>query len=183
MKLSSDLAHHILDKSLDRFFSRELHGVLNGVSERNSCGRLAIHMESVSKEMGLDGYHADTEYNRKQRGELKTILDDQHKVIKVTCDLILHSRGKIVAADNFIAVEMKKSSAPSTEKDKDRDRLRALTKDSFDGVWSNDGIALPEHVCGYVLGVFMELDRAQREYRLEFYEKGRQTNVVVRSFR
>jgi hypothetical protein len=51
---------------------------------------------------------------------------------------------------------MKKASAPENEKQNDKLRLMALTKDSYDDVWSFDGKTLPEHVCGYTLGIYYE---------------------------
>jgi hypothetical protein len=77
---------------------------------------------------------------------------------------------------------MKKSDRPSKEKQKDRDRLRALTKASFDDVWSNDGFTQPEHVCGYILGVYIEINRAKRTCLVEYYAKGHQVEEVQGSF-
>src|SRR3546814_3517435 len=93
--------------------------------------------------------------------------------VRITCDLILHSRGRVVERDNLIAIEMKRLSHPEREKQKDRVRLRALTKTSYDDVWSADGRALPEHVCGYGLGYFVELDADRRKFRFEEYQLGR----------
>jgi len=50
----------------------------------------------------------------------------------------------------LIAFERKKTDRPNQQKETDRKRLRALTKESHNGVWSADGETLPEHVCGYV---------------------------------
>ena len=47
----------------------------------------------------------------------------------------------------------------------------ALTKNN-DGVWSADGITLPEHVCGYALGIYFEVNRRRNEILLEFYKFG-----------
>jgi len=157
---------------MNLFFQHEVQEVLDGVNERNSCGRMSIYMQQVASASGLCGYFADTEYNRKQNGAVKTILDGDMKIVPINCDLLLHSRGQIVANDNLIAVEVKKRDAPNNEKEKDRARLRALTKESYDDIWSADGIALPEHVCGYMLGVFVELDRRNRICRYEYYRKG-----------
>lgn len=66
-------------------------------------------LESVAIDHGLIGYFADAEYNRKQNGQIKTIIDENMEEVKVQCDLILHSRGKNVERDNLIAIEMKKS--------------------------------------------------------------------------
>lgn len=172
MPVSAEQIRHIFDETMKLFFKYEVQEVLEGVNERNNCGRMSIYMQQLANESGLHGYYADTEYNRKQHGAVKTILDGDMKVVFINCDLLLHSRGQIVAADNLFAVEVKKRDAPNHEKEKDWERLRALTKMSYDGIWSADGIALPEHVCGYVLGVFVELDRRNRICRYEYYRDG-----------
>ena len=99
----------IFEQSLEQFFQREAQNILSGVSERNLCSRLAIPLETITHQNGLSTYYADTEYNRKQNGRVKTMLDDDMQVINITCDLILHSRGEVMARDNLIAIEMKKS--------------------------------------------------------------------------
>jgi len=180
--IPSELLRAVLETSLDVFFQYEVQEVLEGVNERNNCGRLAIYIQQTAQDHGLDGYFADTEYNRKQDGKVKTILDSEMKVVAINCDLILHSRGQFVAEDNLIAVEVKKRDRPKAEKDKDRERLRALTKASYGDIWSADGSALPEHVCGYALGIFVELDRAQRICRLEYYRSGEMFEQAVRHF-
>jgi len=182
MTINSKFIRSILDQSLDQFFVREVDAILNDVNERNNCGRLAIYMDSLVHEYGLTAYFVDTEYNRKQNGEIKTILNNEAKVVTINCDLILHSRGNIVAEDNLIAVEMKKSSRPECEKLKDRDRLRALTKTSFDDIWSNDGVTQPEHVCGYILGVYIEINRDHRTCLVEYYHAGNRSEEVHRTF-
>ncbi len=50
-------------------------------------------------------------------------------VIPITWDIIVQSRGEYINQDNLIAIEMKKSSNTKAEKDKDRERLIALTED------------------------------------------------------
>jgi hypothetical protein len=165
--------YKVIKESIDIFFVEEVENILNDVAERTLCGRLAIYLTDKLKENSLKGYYADPEYNRKQNGQVKTILDDEMNVVTVQCDLIVHSRGKNIKQDNLIAVEMKKSNRPKVEKESDRKRLRALTKSSYDDIWSYDGIALPEHVCGYIIGVYMELDRPLRTCFLEYYKKGK----------
>lgn len=39
---------------------------------------------------------------------VKTIYNDDLKVVSIVCDLIVHSRGEILEKDNLIALEMKK---------------------------------------------------------------------------
>jgi hypothetical protein len=182
MPTDPNLLRIVFEQTLDEFFVNETQEVLEGVNERNNCGRMAIYMQRIADANGTDGYFADMEYNRKQNGELKTILDGEMKVVVINCDLILHSRGRSIDADNLIAIEVKKREGKDNEKTKDRERLRALTKASFDNIWSNDGMTLPEHVCGYVLGVYIELDRRRRQCLLEYYRSGNKFEERVRGF-
>jgi hypothetical protein len=182
MPINPDLIREVFEQSIDLFFEHEVQEVLEGVNERNNCGRMSVYLQQVAHQQGLVKYFADTEYNRQQEGAVKTILDGQMKIVPINCDLLLHSRGQIVAEDNLIAVEVKKRDAPRGEKEKDRERLRALTKASYDSIWSNDGVTLPEHVCGYVLGVFVELDRVKRVCRFEYYRQGALFEECTRTF-
>lgn len=166
----------------EEFLQVERDNILHGTSERNLCGRLAMVLESRKAEFAVEGYFADTEYNRKQGGQVKTILDENYHIVSITSDIIVHSRGKIVEQDNLIAIEMKRSSHPEEEKTKDRMRLRALTKASYDDVWSADGKTLPEHVCGYVLGYFLELDAAGESFSVEEYARGQFSAASKTSF-
>lgn len=177
MALDPVLIQHVFEQSLTQFFANEVDAILSKVSERNNCGRLAIYLDYAAKENGLNSYYADTEWNRKQNGKIKTILDGEYKVISITCDLILHSRGKIVGADNLIAIEMKKSDRPKREKQKDEDRLRALTK-----AWSLNSTELPEHVCGYVLGAYIEINADTRTSFIEFYSSGSKSGQAEYAF-
>ena len=148
----------------------------NQVSERTLCGALMLHIHDIiSRDKKFAGYHVDVEYNR-NKGAIKTIYktirSSHEQVIPISCDLIVHSRGEIVKQDNLIAIEMKKSTAFRLEKVKDRERLIALTKDSFDDVWSFDGKVLPEHVCRYILGVYYEINFHRQSIIIEYYRKG-----------
>lgn len=122
------------------------------------------------------GYYTDVEYNRNKGGKLKnikkTVQGVNETVVTINCDLILHSRGQYIEQDNLIAIEMKKSSRPRASKAADRERLIALTKDSYDNVWSFDGHTLPEYVCRYVLGVYYEIKYSERKILLEYYHRG-----------
>lgn len=173
---------NLFNQSADIFFKDEAENILNDVAERNLCGRLAIIMSPKLAENGIGEYFADVEYNRKQNGQIKTIIDDDFKVITIQCDLIIHSRGNI-QQDNLIAIEMKKSTRPESEKVDDRNRLRAMTKDIKDDVYSADGgITHPEHVCGYILGVYMILNLKQKTWVLEYYQKGNQVDEKIIRF-
>lgn len=165
----------IFNDALNLFLGREGHTLLTDVSERNTCARLAHFIELQLASEGVTGYYADTEYNRKQRGKVKTIINDELQVVTITADLIVHSRGEIEApGDNLIAVEAKKSSRPAREKASDVARLIAMTREPYNGVWNyEDGH--PEHVCGYAVGIFMEIRQSTAELLLEYFKRGQKT--------
>lgn len=180
--ITSEFLNHLFEESINIFFEEESQNILDNVAERNLCGRLSIYLTQKLNYYKVDGYFADTEYNRKQGGQVKTILDNEMNVVTIQCDLIVHSRGQILGQDNLIAIEMKKFNRPEVEKISDRNRLRAMTKTSYDDIWSFDGTAHPEHVCGYKIGVYMIFDNSKRECQLEFYQKGQQVYSKIQSF-
>ena len=167
-----DYTRELFDEAFTTFLAEEAKNILSGVNERALCGRLAIYIEKIKNKYEYTSYYVDTEYNRKQEGQVKTILNEKPEVIQINCDLIVHTRGNSISHDNLIAIEMKKSHRPQIEKDSDRNRLRAMTKSSYDDVWSNDGITHPEHVCGYVLGIYIEVNIKTRHYIIEEYRSG-----------
>lgn len=163
---------NIFEQANGRFLTDDKNHILSGVAERCLCGSLQklIWEELITTK--YRHYHVDVEYNRNQ-GKVKTIIDDNCEVMTVNCDLIIHSRGEVIAQDNLLALEMKKSERPLAEKNKDRKRLIALTKLSYDDIWSNDGEAFPEHVCGYLLGVYYEINIRNKTAQIEYYCVGR----------
>ncbi|MEJ5037688.1 hypothetical protein WH285_12200 [Acinetobacter johnsonii] len=171
-------AYQIVYESLNIFFDEEKDNILSTISERSLVGQLSYRIKDIIKgNYPQTPYHVDIEYNRKQEGKIKTIISKNGKEdfeeIKITCDLIVHTRGMKFDEDNFIAIEMKKSNRPDDEKNKDKYRLIALTKPkSSDDIWSNDGETHPEHVCGYLLGVYIEINIQRRNVIIEFYENG-----------
>lgn len=82
------------------------------VSERTLCGALMLHLHERIKQTIYCNYHVDVEYNRNKGRTLKTIAKTVHgtkfDIIKINCDLIVHSRGELIEQDNLIAIEMKK---------------------------------------------------------------------------
>lgn len=146
------------------------------VSERTLCGALMIELHEVLKETQYSDYFVDVEYNRNVSGILKTFkktirgLDEQ--IVTINCDLIVHSRGQNVLFDNLIALEMKKSTGRKVDKDNDRTRIECLTKSTEQSVWSYGDKALSEHVCGYGLGIYYEVNFRRRTIRIEYYKKG-----------
>lgn len=167
---------NLFEKSNEMLITKDNELFITNVSERTLCGALMLHLYEAIKETIYKDYHVDVEYNRNIGSKLKTITKTIHglenKVITINCDLIIHSRGHNVSQDNLIAIEMKKAERPPGEKKSDRERLMALTKDSFDNVWLFDGKTLPEHVCRYKLGVFYEINYKLKEILIEYYVGG-----------
>ena len=165
-----------------QFLKEDKDLLITNVSERSWYSRFSCYLENLRKKNHINGYYVDTEYNRND-GKLKTMLDDEtFKIISITCDIILHSRGKNKLQDNLLCIEMKKATAKEQEKWEDKKRLSLLTKVSFDDVWSADGKALPEHVCGYILGIYYEVNRKKKTIYMETYYQGRKVEDFTISF-
>lgn len=170
---------NLFENANQNFLAQELELIDSKVSERTLCGTLMSYIRDlIRNETTYRGYFVDVEYNR-NKGKVKTIIDNDFYVISINCDLILHSRGQHPEQDNLIAIEMKKSNRSLVEKAKDRNRLIALTKESYDDIWSFDGKTLPEHVCRYLLGIYYEIDYRGHEILIEYYAKG----TLVKSYR
>ncbi|MBV8686810.1 MAG: hypothetical protein JOZ90_10560 [Alphaproteobacteria bacterium] len=172
----------VFDSSFSQFLERETKNILNGTAERNLCACWAPLLENAAIAAGIEGYRADADYNRMQEGRVKVMLAEGLREVRIICDLILHSRGERPEHDNLIAIEMKRSTRPENEKDEDRLRLRTLTRSSYDGIWSADGVTLPEYVCGYCLGYYVEFDVGGRSFLLEEYVEGAMINSRHHSF-
>ncbi|UDJ86335.1 hypothetical protein IRM71_02840 [Erwinia amylovora] len=173
---------NVFEESFRIFLERECENICSGVSERNLCARLACILESESHNSGFPkNYVADVEYNRKQDGKIKTLINDDLKIITITCDLILHSRGKEGKDDNLIAIEMKKKERPKEEGISDRQRLSLMTRKSFDEIWAWDGFP-PEHVCGYKLGYFIEFDKVSKKCKVTEFTNGNKNKKTNFSF-
>lgn len=162
----------IFEKSNKYFLKHNSYIIKSGVSERCLCGSLMQELSYNIRKSNYKNYYIDVEYNR-NGDNIKTIIDNDTKVIPITCDIIVHSRGENIEQDNLIAIEMKKSWASRKEKEADKNRLIALTKDTFDNVWSYDGKTLPEHVCRYIIGIYYEVDIKNKKIYIEFYKRGK----------
>jgi hypothetical protein len=163
----------LFERTNRKFLSKETELILSNVNERSMCGALSQQFLLELSHTKYRDYHVDVEYNRNYDGKLKTIKNGHEKVININCDIIIHSRGENIRKDNLIAIEMKKSNSKKSDKESDKERLIALTKDSYDDIWSYDGKTLPEHVCGYELGVYYEINIRRRNITLEFYMNGK----------
>lgn len=142
------------------------------VSERTLCGALMIELHEALKDKEYSEYFVDVEYNRNFGGALKRICREGELPVTINCDLIVHSRGQNIDRDNLIALEMKKATAREKDKNSDRIRLECLTMRPGEDVWSADGRTFPEHVCGYGLGIYYEIDFRTEKILIEYYEEG-----------
>lgn len=177
-KITMELLKKMFINANEKFLINDNSLIINNVSERSWYTRLAIYLENEIKEKKIIGYCVDTEYNR-NKGKLKTILDYNTEIIPVTCDIIVHSRGNNKLQDNLICIEMKKSTSSNAEKIKDRKRLKILTRKSYNNIWSADGRTLPEHVCGYLLGIYYEVNIRTRKILIEYYYDGECIEIKV----
>lgn len=164
--------YEIFDKSNNIFLKNEISLILSWVSERSLCGKLASYISNEISSTEFNNYHVDTEYNRNYEWKIKTIIDWNLEPIKITCDIIVHSRWENKMQDNLIAIEMKKSTWKKYEKQKDKNRLIALTKTSYDDIWSYDWKTLPKHVCWYILWIYYEIDIENKSFIFELYNNG-----------
>lgn len=164
-----DKLRALFREALTLFFRLEHTNIASGVSERNLCSRLAMTMDIFKGKYGFCDYYADVEYNRKQGSRAKTIINNESRVIRITSDLILHSRGE-QNPDNLISIEMKIFGRRKDVAEQDRERLMAMTM-PLDDILSTGGKD-PEHVAGYLLGYFLELNHKCRSYKLEEYTDG-----------
>jgi hypothetical protein len=157
---------------------RESANIQADISERSLCGRLMLYLDAARAHYRLDDYFTDTEYNR-NLGDLKRI---RHNPIDppdiITCDLILHSRGRL-DLDNLIAISMKKKKHAQKHKDADRRRLKALTRTSLQARRLSRSA---DHVYGYRLGLLVELDTENPEYLLEIYQRGEKVDEVRKGY-
>jgi hypothetical protein len=163
----------IFNKANDKFLAKESKLISDDVAERCLCGNLKSYLEKELSNTIYRNYHVDTEYNR-NCGRIKTTLNGKFKVINIQCDLLIHSRGENELQDNLVAIEMKKSYQDEVSKDEDRDRLCSLTKDKHNSeTYSYDGKTFPAQVCGYILGVYYEVDKDNEKILIEYYSEGK----------
>lgn len=161
----------------EQFLGEQVPLIASRVSERTLCGQLMIYLNDQLRRLeGYDGYFVDVEYNRNFNRQIKKILNHRNEAVNVTCDLIVHSRGEVWEQDNLLAIEMKKVSSPTGERSqeivKDKERLTALTRPSYDNEWHFDGYELPEYICRYVLGVYYQINYHQRTIWIQYYRNG-----------
>jgi|ERR1700730_1944182 hypothetical protein len=161
-------------EALDEFLAREFTLVRKNAHEQSFCGRLAIYIDHAKDRHGLKPYYVDVEYNRHGDRRKRILHPVTGEPINVVCDLLLHSRGEL-KDDNLIAVEMKKTDGSDADKQSDRERLQSLTTASPEG-------AEPDHVCGYKLGYYLEVDTRNASLLVEEYRAGNLTQGGTLAF-
>ena len=131
--------------AIKQVYSNDKDLLINKVSERCVCARLAYYLELQIRQMNIfEGYYVDVEYDRMEDGYAKRIGLGKKKHI---CDLLIHSRGKR-KPDNLLALEMKVHDN-YTNAPEDRKRLFDLVQHRNE---TNIGT-----VCDTIYGVFLRL--------------------------
>lgn len=169
VKKNRIIAYEIFKNSNEKFLKEEKENIKRNVSEENICQNLANYLRDTMKEMKIEGYYADTEFDR-NADMIKAIIDDQMKIIKIKCDLIVHSRGENKQQDNLIAIEMKKSTNRKKRKE-DRERLQYMTRNSYYNEITYE--ELPRYICRYTIGIFYDINIKKQQVNLEYYEDGK----------
>lgn len=165
--MDADLAS-LFESSLTLFVEEERDLIWSGVSERCLCSRFAMILEPMARGAGLSDYRADVEYNRHGVNRKGYVRRQYHDFVPITCDIVLHARG-MRDPDNLIAIEMKRASHRLHDKERDRERLLALTSPE-QRFFDDDGREIV-HVSGYRVGYLLELlDGGQ--FRVEEYAGG-----------
>lgn len=137
---SFELQMELVTAAVREFNRREHYLIENDLSERCMCARFAMYLEYQLREMGLQGYVADVEYNRGMDGYecCQKCLDDS----LISVDLIVHKRewDNNYGFYNLLCMEMKKSNN-SRGCRADEERLKKMT-DSDHGFCYKAGIML-----------------------------------------
>lgn len=167
----------LFDRAHTRFLGEQIDLISSRVSERTLCGQLMLYIyEEMKQDYRLAKYYVDVEYNRNFYRS-KEIRNSLGKNVRITCDLIVHSRGNVLSQDNLIAIEMKKVPPMiSSNIEDDRERLMALTRPSYDQEWTFNGMDLPEFVCRFILGVFILIDYRNQTVLAQYYCRGELVN-------
>lgn len=163
-----------------RFLKRNMSNIINNISERSLCASLSCEINKILELSELYEYYCDVEYNRNGH-EVKAIIDDECKIIKIQNDLIIHSRGTKIK-DNLLALEMKKSTSSSSEMEDDRNRLKCLTKQTCSDIFSYNGLPFPKYVCKYELGIFYIIDIKAKTITIEIYTNSALVNIETNTF-
>ena len=169
-------------KANKNFIKKNKDLITRDLSERCLCAALAHEVNKLLEVSQYSQYYCDVEYNRNKE-DAKQIYKNG-KLQKVTCDLIIHSRGQL-EKDNLIALEMKKhrgSYKTGTRYDinSDRIRLKCLTKQVFPGrTIEYEEYDLRACVCNYDFGIMYIIDENQKTITMEIYVNEEYTQTLL----
>ena len=162
----------------EKFLKRNLGDIKRGISERSMCANLKEETSIIIRKSDYSMYFVDVEYNRNAE-RIKTILIS-NEIIDITSDFLIHARGT-QKHENILALEMKKSTATKKEKDDDRARIKALTM-SEEQVYKMGGGLPVSTVCGYLIGIYYEIDILSEIITMEYYSNGSKVYSENNSF-
>lgn len=160
-------------------YVHEFHSSLfeDNVNERDVCSHLMSFIERSKENTWFNNYFVDVEYNRMLGGGQKIIYDEKtRRDIVVIPDLVIHGRDRIDGHENLLCVEIKKSNAPSSEKEDDFERLSFLTKRK---------INLPQktnYVYGYLIGIYYEYNYHSQRSKLKIFKNGKAVYIMIFNF-
>lgn len=163
------IVFEILIPALKRLYLVDFDNIKIGVSERNICARLSIHMENIMREFDLknmfSNYFVDVEYNRMKNSDLIKSVDGKGYIVS---DLLIHERGN----KNLLAIEMKRSGY-NRNVESDKERLKKM-------VSSLNGFSI-ECVRDTLVGAFVKY--SPEDVEIEIYEnvggKGMHTRNIT----
>lgn len=153
------------------FIEKDLDLLYEDISERCLCGALMHELNKQLEKNDCNNYYADVEFNRNKK-EIKQLHNDDGFVSNILPDIIVHSRGKEIL-DNLLVLEMKKSSADHQDKENDRNRLRKMTKQNYNG---------NSYSYEYRLGIYYEINFEKKQILVEFYQDGENVKENILSY-
>lgn len=158
------IINEILIPALMRLYKKDYVNISDGVSERNICARLSLHLENIMRRYDsmhcseqFKEYFADVEYDRMNHIYHKFYENEQHEAIPMISDLLIQSRG---VDRNYLAVEMKRWKNYN-KRGEDRNRIKALVSP----VPQNNEMNC---VYGTIVGAFIIYSKER--VRIELYE-------------
>lgn len=141
------------------------------ISERCLCGALMCELNKHLEKNECKNYYADIEFNRNKKS-IKQLPNDDDSLNNILPDIIVHSCGKEII-DNLLVLEMKKSSAAHQDKENDRNRLRKMTKQNYNG---------SRYSYEYRLGIYYEINFEKKQILVEFYQDGENVEDKILSY-
>lgn len=150
-----DETERIMKSAIERFNQADVYLLINDLSERCICSRLAFHIQQKLLELpDFKEYTVDVEYNRGSNS-LEMVPKCLHSK-KIVVDLIVHKRGfsEIEGFINLFCVELKKSTNRNGYS-KDKQRLQDMVA--------------PQYGFCYKAGYMVVAD--MRNHRLDIEEK------------